>query len=837
MPFEAQAAGGSYTIKWYGADPTVNHGLYLPTYTKMLPSSLACPGSAGRYADPLANAVAYSHSSSTNPDAVTSLMPAEMGLGQVVPFEMEIRVNGITTPENGVIQVTTGFGTNTSSGRNFGFDPTYMIYCAFVDTADAGTIDSGTPAKVDSYTYLLQSNNQIQGTFQISGLDNGDNVIVEIWVVLKSTIPTDVTGNVHTEVISAKTASNDAIKVGNQEVNLLQVGDFFKTDSDVSVTKTDLPDPVVQGQELAYNLVVTNNAATTVASGTVVTDTLSPSTSFVSASGASYTTSGNTVTFNVGILNPSESKTLTIVSAVSNTAPSGNDTTTNSEAGGISRPTSYDIYNKALVSTVSKDSTSANNIYYQPTNVLGANPYLALTKSASPTTYSAVGQTITYTYTVTNPGNVVINGPITVTDNKIGTVTISSSSLAAGASVSGTATYTVTQADINSGLVTNSATASGKFNSATVTSNTATAMVTATQTPTLTLTKSASPTTYNSVGQTITYTYTVTNSGNVDISGPITVTDNKIGTVTLPSSSLAPGATVSGTATYTITHANINSGSVINQATASGIFNSATVTSNTATATVTVATVIATQTPALSIVKTANPISYSAVGQKITYAYTVTNSGNVVINGPITVTDNKIDDAIPISDSSLDVGASVSGTATYTITSDDITAGLVTNTAYATGKFNSVPFNSATDDETIRYINYKYAYSSDSPKSNTEIQLTVTPSSSYGLSLLIIWKDEVGDILHSETIERNGDTYPGTSWTIPLNSTGTWSVEITEYSGSQKSGTIVGQSTDSFEVTDAVPEFPIGSSIFLFVVGGLYLKMRKKMAGFSNDKR
>src|SRR5512133_1065909 len=104
VPFEAQAAGGAYTLKWYAADPAINKAPYLPTYAKLTPSQLACPGTAGRYADPLKDAVTYaSPMSSSNLDAVTSLAPKDMALGQVVPFEMEIMVSGSTAPENGTI--------------------------------------------------------------------------------------------------------------------------------------------------------------------------------------------------------------------------------------------------------------------------------------------------------------------------------------------------------------------------------------------------------------------------------------------------------------------------------------------------------------------------------------------------------------------------------------------------------------------------------------------------------------------------------------------------------------------------------------------------------------
>ena len=85
--------------------------------------------------------------------------------------------------------------------------------------------------------------------------------------------------------------------------------------------------------------------------------------------------------------------------------------------------------------------------------------------------------------------------------------------------------------------------------------------------PALKITKKASPSSYDHVGQTITYTYTITNSGNVDIKGSINVTDDKVGTVSIQGSGiLSPGSSVTGTATYKITDADINTGSVTNLA-------------------------------------------------------------------------------------------------------------------------------------------------------------------------------------------------------------------------------------------------------------------------------
>ena len=130
------------------------------------------------------------------------------------------------------------------------------------------------------------------------------------------------------------------------------------------------------------------------------------------------------------------------------------------------------------------------------------------------------------------------------------------------------------QVDMNAGSVSNTATV---YNG-TQQLNQTTAKVTATQpgqNPALTITKTPNPLTYNATGQTITYTYTVKNTGNVEISAPITVTDDKFGTITIQNSgTLSPGSSVTGTATYKITQANIDEGHVTNAAYATGSFNS-----------------------------------------------------------------------------------------------------------------------------------------------------------------------------------------------------------------------------------------------------------------------
>ena len=100
-----------------------------------------------------------------------------------------------------------------------------------------------------------------------------------------------------------------------------------------------------------------------------------------------------------------------------------------------------------------------------------AVPAISLTKTANPTTYNAVGQTITYTYVIKNTGNVTLPGPFTVTDDKVTTVTCAAGPLAPGATLNCTGTYAITQAELNAGSVTNTATASTTYNGNPVNSN------------------------------------------------------------------------------------------------------------------------------------------------------------------------------------------------------------------------------------------------------------------------------------------------------------------------------------------------------------------------------
>ena len=85
---------------------------------------------------------------------------------------------------------------------------------------------------------------------------------------------------------------------------------------------------------------------------------------------------------------------------------------------------------------------------------------LALDKTSTTTLVTALGQIVPYSYAVTNTGTVTVTG-IAVSDNNVdATPTCPQSSLSPGASMTCTAQHTVTQGELNSGHVNNTAVAS-----------------------------------------------------------------------------------------------------------------------------------------------------------------------------------------------------------------------------------------------------------------------------------------------------------------------------------------------------------------------------------------
>lgn len=133
------------------------------------------------------------------------------------------------------------------------------------------------------------------------------------------------------------------------------------TSADLSITKSDSPDPVISGANVTYTITVTNNGATN-AQSVVVTDNLPGSVSFVSCAannGGVCGGSDNNRTITFSSLASGSSATITLVA------------TANGAAGST-------ISNTATVSSSTSDTNSGNNSATATTAVQAPQPGLSI---------------------------------------------------------------------------------------------------------------------------------------------------------------------------------------------------------------------------------------------------------------------------------------------------------------------------------------------------------------------------------------------------------------------------------------------------------------------------
>lgn len=213
---------------------------------------------------------------------------------------------------------------------------------------------------------------------------------------------------------------------------------------------------------------------------------------------------------------------------------------------------------------------------------------LAIVKSVDPADQesSEAGQQVTYSFLVTNTGGTtltdvsVAEGEFTGSGELGAVVPAVVDSLAPGASTTFTATYTLTQADVDRGTTSNTATATGlPPTGPRMESPPSTVVLTSVPAPGLSIVKSvdaAARASYDA-GQSVTYSFLVTNTGNTTLTD-VTVAEGEftgsgaLGALTPASvESLAPGASTTFTATYTLTQADVDRGTTSNTATATAL--------------------------------------------------------------------------------------------------------------------------------------------------------------------------------------------------------------------------------------------------------------------------
>ena len=351
------------------------------------------------------------------------------------------------------------------------------------------------------------------------------------------------------------------------------------------------------------------------------------------------------------------------------------------------------------VNTASASATfSGNPVNSSNSSAIYASTGLTLAKSVTESSFTLPGDTLHYSYLVTNNGFAPLAGPVTVSDNKatvtcpaVTTVGDLDNFLDPGESLTCTATYIVTPTDVANAQVTNVAMASADS----VSSNQDSRTVPLSTSADVSIDKTLVTAGPYFAGQSISYTLTVANAGPSTATA-IQVTDSPTnltitnvsgsGCSSLPCTiaSLASGANTTINVTATITAA----GAFDNSATATAAqpdpdpTNNTDSTNNGGTATL---------SADVSIDKTLITAGPYSAGQSISYTLVVANGGPstatsiVVTDTPTNLTITNVTGsgcpALPCTIPSLASGANTTINVTATINA----AGAFDNTASANG--------------------------------------------------------------------------------------------------------------------------------------------------------
>ena len=318
--------------------------------------------------------------------------------------------------------------------------------------------------------------------------------------------------------------------------------------ADLSVTKTDSPDPVIEGENITYTIVVTNNGPGDANSVTLV-DPLDQLVTFVSATPTQGTCGENmgTVTCDLGSIANSATATVTLVV----TAPA--------QAG------QQDISNTASVSGAEPDPVTGNDSDTELTTVVPpeaptADLGVTMTDSADPIVFDGSTPAVSYTIVVTNSGPDPATG-VTLSDTlpmmgagfqSVSTDTGQCDAQPDGQGVLGCAignlavndTATV-RIDVlpfgplgaTTWQVTNTVTVSGNEVDPTPANNTATEDTTVNAPVADMIVDVSAPSGVMMIDEPITFTYTVSNAGPLD-------NTNVVLTITLPANATFDGVTI-----------------------------------------------------------------------------------------------------------------------------------------------------------------------------------------------------------------------------------------------------------------------------------------------------
>jgi uncharacterized repeat protein (TIGR01451 family) len=347
-----------------------------------------------------------------------------------------------------------------------------------------------------------------------------------VWTIGTLANGVSTTLTVTSNVTAAGTYVNVALKTGETEFDpnsandqgsaVVVTGGGGPSLADLSIQKTDSPDPLHVGQQLTYTLLVTNRGPAG-ASNVTVTDPLPGAVTFFSATASQGGCSGTTtVTCVLGGIAAGDSATVSLVVTV----------------GPAAVPS---ITNTASVTATETDPNPSDNSSTAPTTV-APSADISLAKTVS-NPAPLVSQTFTFTVTATNNGPSTANG-VVVTDLVPPGLAFISAAPSQGTYVSGTGLWTIgtlvnganatlvlTVTAVTPGAFTNTATKTAEIEfDPNLPNDTASAGGGVAVVADLTIVKTHAPATFLR-GSTGTFSLTVQNVGTGPTTGLVTVAD------------------------------------------------------------------------------------------------------------------------------------------------------------------------------------------------------------------------------------------------------------------------------------------------------------------------
>jgi uncharacterized repeat protein (TIGR01451 family) len=725
--------------------------------------------------------------------------PTSFNLTAVTPAKADVNITN-SGPATANAAATLTYTVNVS---NLGPDPTSGAITV-IDSSTGGATPVGGSA-ASGWTCSIVSGS-INCTSTSTSLANGASLpaITFTWTAPVSSASVVNTAAVQPNAVTDPVSSNNSASVTTN------VGPQANLAITKSVVSPAPPGAVNPSQNITYSIVVQNNGPSP-ATGVVVSDPTPTGIAFISVTGSTCTS----FPCSIGTLNAGQSVTLTSTYNVPN-----------SYSGGA-------IVNTASVSAAETDPNMTDNQSTTTTSV-GAAADVAITKNGPPSV--SVGQNITYTITVSNFGPAGATGvtvsdptpsgltPVSVSGGGCSSFPCTIGALAVGPPVTITATYNVPVTYSGASPIVNTATVTSASDP-NASNNSASASTTVAAQSDLNITKSGPPSV--AVGQNITYTINVTNSGAIAAANtfvsdptpagltPVSVSGGGCSAFPCAVGTINPGGSVAITAIYNVPF-NYASTSITNTATVSTSSPESNLANNSATA---ITPVSGAGTADLSILK-AGPAK-AAFNDFIDFTVIVTNNGpstapNVVISDPtpsnlvFISNSGSCTTPYPCVVPSIAANSQVSILSRYRVTAD---TGTIVNTSTVTSSATDPAPGTNTSSSTVEIVKPVACPQPpilNGPAGNKTVGSPVTfswtsvPGATYIVSIV------TGSTTQTVSTNTNSTTQN------LANGAYTWSVQALGPSGCQATS-----STGSFSVCNA-PGTPVPSVVGVTTTGQTY---------------